>query len=649
MKWHQVIPLILLITVQTSHAQQFKWVRGGGSPDAITPSRLNEAARYMCTDPHGNVYVLSNVIGYSGSFVKADTFYYSPAGAFGSDENILITSYNCNGQMRWAKFIGSANENNPYSIAADALGHIYVTGDLSHQSSLRNEQIGYDTSISTYRYGTCAIIQFDTTGHFNWLKYVGGNTSATLAGTEAYYQPIAVDGANHAHYFCYMKSGVDLGLTTSSYGVYDLEYNVAGTLLSATRLNIGGQWFLHSAVIDPVTNKAYVCGENASDYYTGGATDSFFAAAFDASRNPIWMFFCSQNGGLDAVRIDSKKQLYFAGGAGPYTTPTSFSFNGYTVSAPFNTLAIVMKTDSNGAVKWINHYDSHFSGNGFLGVTLLGNNKVAAAGSYIGSTSDGTHTLTTPVGNRYNPYFVITDTGGSFVTMQQLLCNASSDDAGGFSITSDNVGNLYIGGAVEDSVFGGSPPIPAYHTIGGNTDFFVAKYGLPCGCTSASVTASYTTSVVGGDTVTLTYTGSTAALDSVAWNYGDGRHDTGLTVTHVYGATGTYTVCVTVYTDCGTATYCTSLHVTVPPSKVSIQNAGAIRLYPNPVKDELSITGIIENIDYRLLNITGTCLFDGEFKRGNNSVSLKKIPPGIYILEMTGETGQKNMAQIIKE
>lgn len=648
--------LILLTAIQTSiglqvNGQQFKWVRGGGSPESIvigsTPSaQYIEGAYFICTDPNGNVYAL-NVVG-NDPPITADTF-SMPAGGYGANNNLLLTSYNCNGQMRWAKFIGSIDQNFPYGIRCDALGHIYVAGTFFHLHS--PIYIGYDTTISAAAYYGVGLIQYDTTGHFNWLRYVGQNTFAAVSELGNLYDPIAIDGVNNVHYFCYMKAGVDLTYTTSVDGVYDLSYSPSGLYLSATRLNMGPEWFLHGAAIDPLTNKLYVCGEIKQGYFGGSAVDTFYAAAFDASRNQIWWHMCGSGGddGLEAIAFDKNtKQLYFSGNAQPVTGTTTFSFNGYSGSAPgYDDISVLMKTDSNGTVKWIKHYDSHTSVNYFSSVTMLGSGKVAAAGGYAGSVTNGTTTISVPAGGSYNPFFVITDTAGNLITMQQLPCDGSGDVSSAWALASDQLGNLYIGGSVEDSVFGGT--IPAYHTVGGNTDFFVAKYGYDCACTSTSVTATYSTSIIGGDTVTFTYTGSSTALDSVRWNFGDGYQGTGTPTTHIYGATNTYTVCVTAYTGCGNATYCTTVHVTVPTNIVTEQAGSNITVYPNPVKDELVVTGLSEATDYRLRSPSGISLQHGGIPSENSNIPLIGYPPGIYFLEITKHTGERQTLKIIKE
>ncbi|MFI5196514.1 MAG: PKD domain-containing protein, partial [Chitinophagales bacterium] len=582
--------------------------------------------------------------------------------------------------------------------------------------------IGYDTSITGLLNDASAVIQFDTSGHFNWIRFVGNNTTASLSGTYSTHSNIIIDGVNNAHFLTYIKSGAPLMPgDTSRYGVYDMTYNPSGTLLSAVRLDLDSQWFLHDAVIDPVTNKLYVCGEvNQSLAY--GIVDTFYAAAFDAGRNRLWMYFAGHGGddGLEAIALDQSKHLYFAGGAQPYFPTTRFVFNNDSVSAPgFDAISVIMKTDSNGTPVWIKHYDSHTSANLLQGLTLLPNNKIAAAGTFATSVTDGTITLSVPVGTGQDPFFVILDSTGNLQTMQQIHGNGFYDM--GYAITSDKMGSLYIGGKVEDSIFGGS--IPAYHTVGGNSDFFVMKYGYNCNCT-AYPTASYTDT--GAHIVGFAYTGTTTDLDSVVWNFGDGYSDTGLIRSHTYTSIGSYTVCATVYSGCGNNTHCSTVTVPciAPPvasftdtgthtvgfvytgtttaldsvvwsfgdshtatgitayhtytvtdtylvcvtaynrcgkdsvchsvighslGVQSVNPANVVKVYPNPAMNELMITGVEQNTSYRLFNITSVCIQQGIFEQGSNTLSIKNFTPGIYILEMTGANGERNMVRVMKE
>ena len=90
--------------------------------------------------------------------------------------------------------------------------------------------------------------------------------------------------------------------------------------------------------------------------------------------------------------------------------------------------------------------------------------------------------------------------------------------------------------------------------------------------------------------------------------------------------------------------------VTVPTTEVAGFNGlEKISIYPNPAKDELNITGISKNTNYHLRSITGITIQQGILGQGNNTLSVKNFASGIYILELTGESGVRNIVRVIKE
>lgn len=529
--------MLLCLNFKAHAQQQFKWVKGGGTTDAIPSGRDDESVYYMCTDPNGNVYSLS-VVG--ADPIKADTFSHS---ACGYHTNILLTSYRCDGTMRWAKLINGSGINEPEGIVADNTGHIYVSGLFDHASGSHYFNIGYDTSIVGYYYLAEGLIQLDTNGSYKWVRFIGTNTLASYTASSTVYAPLALDGANNIHQFPYVKAGVPfLTGVTSKNGIYDLTYDPSGTLLSAIPLSADTTWYIHEALIDPLTNKLYVCGEKD---FGLGFPDTSFVAAFDASRNLLWRKHSGNPGkdGISGITMDQSKNLYFSGGA----NGTPFSFNGVSVAA--GEISVITKIDTNGTVNWMRRFGCTLAVNALQGITSLPNNKVAAVGGFAGKiTNDaGTYTFVTPAGEGQNAYMVIVDSAGDVQYMDQIHGNGFYD--WGYAITSDKRGNIYFGGEVEDSIWAGTPKIPAYHSMGGNTDFFVMKYGVDCSCTSMPVSAfAYS----GTHTLSVSYTGTGTGIDSIVWNFGDGSATVkGLTAIHTYTLAGTYRVTATVYTPCG--------------------------------------------------------------------------------------------------
>jgi len=546
--------ILFFLNTAFANAQQFKWVQGGGSTEDFTSGTEfdQEQTKFMCTDANGNIYALSQVGNYT---IIADTFHRSTA--YGADENIMLTSYNCNGQLRWAKLIASSGGYCiPLGIAADSLGHIDMSGTFTNDIL----HIGYDTTIGLI-YNMCGVIQFDTSGHFKWIRYIGNNTVATEIATGTASAYLITDGSNNIHFFPFIKSGaVLMPGDTSQYGTYEIVYSSTGTLLSATQL-FDSLWEINSAVIDPATNKLYVCG--GINQYAYGPTpilDSQYAAAFDAGRSLLWKYFAGHgdDDGLGSITLDQTKHLHFCGDAqSPTLTITRFSFNGDSVSNteyPPYEMSIIMTTDTNGHPLWIKKFVANTAINTLYSITQLPNGKIAAAGTFARVVTDGADSLETLPGYGWSPFLVVVDSTGDLQTMQQAYGDGFYNE--GRVITSDKVGNIYMGGYVSDSIWAGSPPIPAYYSIGGNSDFFVMKYGVDCSC-MAMPAAAFTDT--GTRTIGTTYTGTTTGMDSIVWKFGDGYTSHGTTALHTYTVAGTFQLCGTVYTGCGQDSDCVDI------------------------------------------------------------------------------------------
>jgi len=566
--------LCFVFSTITVNAQQFQWVTGGGG-NAPGPLSIDDQVKFMCTDANGNIYVASTV-AQSSTVVRADTFFSNHSSNYG----YLVTSYKCNGQMRWAKYIAADQGTTINAMALDDSGHLYVAGTLSSDTLF----IGSDTTIPTYTYQFDGIIQLDTAGHFKWMRYTGNNSLVTAYGSPSS-SGIVIDGSNKVHDLIYTNAGVPLMPgDTSLCGTYDMTYNSSGTLLSAVRLDLDSQWYIRSAVIDPASNKLYVLGSGLmGSWHSTTRGDTEWVAAFDASGGQIWWNTCT-NCYNETIKIDRNKHLQFTneqnGGAFSYLSDTI-----YNTHFGLGNTAIIMTIDTNGSPLWFKKFDGSVGGTTLKDITNVGNHHSAAAGEFAGTViDDAGNTLTSgsvSTTGIYDPFFVVVDSAGDIQSMKEIYGDGINN--GATAITSDSAGNIYIGGYVSDSIWavnelpgGGSVAIPAYHSIGGNTDFFVMKYGIPCSCTAADApvadyhdTALYVMGVE-QDTITFNYNGTTSGIDSIVWNFGDpaytgGAYGTGgvytTTATHVYTLAGTYRPCAVVYTTCGSDIYCTNIVV----------------------------------------------------------------------------------------
>jgi PKD repeat protein len=169
------------------------------------------------------------------------------------------------------------------------------------------------------------------------------------------------------------------------------------------------------------------------------------------------------------------------------------------------------------------------------------------------------------------------------------------------------------------------------------------KYGYEC-CTVPTV-ANFTAVVPNGKVGYFTFTG-TSPYDSLIWNFGDGATDTTKNPSHVYSVSDTYTVCVTVYSECGTDTKCQKVVITVGVEDLAMST---ISIYPNPFTGLLTIEGAEAGTKIALLNMLGQQLYNGTISSTKETINTSQLPAGNYILHLTDTAGERKSIKLTKD
>jgi PKD repeat protein len=718
------ISLLLVLLGADAYAQTYNWVRGGATGQFFTPYNFQEELLFSCTDPNGNYYALS-IVG--NTAIVADTF-SRPTGGYGSAKNVLFTSHSCSGQMRFAKLL-SCQATTPCGIVSDGGSKLYLAVDMPHNgpTSAHVLRLGYDTSFATNQYQKTALIQYDTTGDFGWIRFVGADLLSTYAGTGGIYNYVAMDGSGNPHLIAITKNGVQLTPSLiSQKGYYDHTFDASGNLLDVKKLDIDTTLLTIGLTIDKQSNKMYAYGYR--DYSAYPAMTMFpYLTALDINRNRIWLDtftnpYFAQNAGISGIVADGYGHLYITPNA-----PRCFVFRTDTmlntlITSGTSKVTGVMKLDTAGNVLWKKIFSGNTGVNSLLRIVLLPNNKVATGGVTGGKVVCGSDTVESYAGEGQNASLVILDTAGYLHKFDQLHGLGFYDYTN--SLAADHKGNLYLGGKLESNIWAGA--LTPYSTVGGDSDYFIMKYGVDCGCTAMPV-ANYTYTGT-GLTRSLTYTGTTAGIDSVRWSFGDGgtstalapthtytaagtyttcvrvyspcgndmrcyevtvactalptaahidtgnavrgftytgtttpyydsvrwsfgdgSADTGLHTLHTYAAAGTYTVCAVVYTRCGTDTACRAITVTTVTVTTLQPQPDVIQAYPNPSAGNIIITGITQPTTYQLHNAVGHTVAMGAMAAGPNQLNIASLSPGIYLLEMQTQTGQRVVLRVMKQ
>ncbi len=630
---------VFVFAFTQSYAQSYKWVVDGGSTWVTTLSRDWSAVTSICTDEARNIYMTAPVTDLG---IQAGTFYMAQAYiCCFSLPHTLIASYDCAGNFRWAKLIDAsqlcANNGLVYNN-----GYLYVSetmvGDSLH--------IGNDTTLAAPATANCvsAVIKLDTLGNFKWLRSTGVEIVGGCAVNREVVN-IAIDGHGNIHHYDFVPNGTAITSSiTSVMGTYDLKYSPAGNLLSVLRMQLdtlGGMYSAQSDLLDyPVINKA--SGVVYATVYVTDTTGGFGAqvnclAAYDTLGHVIWYDTCHWPNSFTGLAYDGNNHLYTIGAAQFDTGnfKAHFPLHGDTLLGnhyAITCLSSILTLDTFGNLK--HHYDVDFSENGgFQHLAIVPGGKLATIGIMVYAAKYGTDSLVNTTGKQ-EPFNAVFDTAGHLLHWDYDTGTAFYN--WGTAVASDNIGDVYFAGLNSGQLT--IPGMAPFSIAGASTSFYVAKYGVSCTCTTLPV-ASFT--YTGTTTLSFTYTGTTG-YDSLKWTFGDGNTSTAANPTHTYSTTGAYTVCVTVYTACGSSIYCYTINGTTNVNSMSLV---PVEIYPNPATTSLTIKWDNTIKQVRISNLIGQTVYSHEFSSQQVQANVSGLPAGVYFVKVNGCVVRKFMKE----
>ena len=201
-------------------------------------------------------------------------------------------------------------------------------------------------------------------------------------------------------------------------------------------------------------------------------------------------------------------------------------------------------------------------------------------------------------------------------------------------------------------------------------DFYVKEACAP-GDTSMTMYHVFTTDscaaiTLGNPQFNVDSVNATAAALTFNWNsanttgfnisFGDGNSTTGTggTVSHSYTANGIYSVTLTVYSDCDTASKTFNVQV----GTIGIEdNAGitALMIYPNPTQGLVTIDGEISHsaeVSIRIINYLGQEILVDQFDPTSSVLSktydLSAAAAGAYLIEVATDRGVVQKSIIVR-
>lgn len=680
-KLYAFVALCLLsISMNTASAQSWQWgKRAGSNFDETGPGgEGNESTIDMAIDYNGNVYSLCFTYGKlsTGPAVNLDVDGHSLANYGLAD--ILLTSFNCKGEYRWSKTIGTAQIGDKgIALRTDELGGVYVLGkyvSYNYGSPLVPLHVDTDTTLNVDN-RSVFLVKYDTAGNYQWIRTPEPDTMGYVFGRDrAVYnsQPVemAINAENEVCVLGYLRPGAFEGgayvVSGTEMSYHMLIYDRYGAFKKGYKMDMACTGKFNNAgynsmkmSFDKQRNKWYLVGYLSKGF--SGFEDTLsmggsyikgtgYLGRFDDKGNLEWLrentwvgSIANNTGFYTRPYVDKFSNVYVAGIGQPKN-----SFLGYTFenSLGFGTSSVgfIMKIDSAGNRLWTKASTTNAAAS-VAGLTMQGN-TVSIGGVYVGKMNWDSYSFYWNVGGTYIPFLArFNSITGEIFGIDTLSSKMTLNGSLGV-IQADRFSNNYYGAGFLsdiDLVVGPNTLVSA----GGKSDIFLAKHGRDnCDCIVAP-TANYSVSTPTGSlSSSFTFVG-TSPSDSVVWYFGDSTEARGSSPTHTFKSKGVYNVCVVVYNRCGSDVYCKD--VSVGSTSINEAVIANIKIYPNPATDIINIEGLPNGTSISLYNMLGQEVAKETNSTNIAQISVRGMASGLYLVQMKDAEGNVYSAKIMKQ
>lgn len=264
------------------------WARRVGGPNDVYSFDVS-------VDDGGNVYITGAFSGTADFDPGPGTFNLSSIGLF--FDEIFVLKLDVNGDLAWARKMGSSDFDFGRSIAVSAAGNVITTGSFQGTVDF-DPGAGTSTLTSTSGGNDIFISKLDASGNFVWARRLGGS------GNDIGYS-VTVDAAENVFTTGSFSSTADFdpGLAVfnltgvSSGDIFVSKLDGAGNFVWAKGMGGTSSDIGHSIQVDPAGN-VYTSGEfhTTVDFDPGSGTANLVSMGFndafisklDASGNYLW-------------------------------------------------------------------------------------------------------------------------------------------------------------------------------------------------------------------------------------------------------------------------------------------------------------------------------------------------------------------------
>lgn len=532
--------------------------------------------------------------------------------------------------VAWAqKFTGKFYGAYSGSMATDAFGNVYMTGEFTGTVDFGNITLTSTSAGSSDVF----VVKVNASGTVLWAEKFGG-------AVKDFGKAIAIDDSGNVYTTGLFSGTATFGSVTltgepASQDIFVVKQNSSGQVLWAEKFF--GSWiggtpqFQSTGITVDTQGNVYTTGYFSDGY--GGGTATFgditltfitetttgnsgtdiFVVKQDATGQVLWAKnFGANNSGVAGIigsyiTTDTSNNIYITG----YFSGTA-DFEGTTLTYLSGTgTTFVMKMNASGEVLWAEHFGEEgagFTSTGY-GITIDTAGNVYVTGDFKGEMSVGTDTITS-IGNYPNMFLLKTDGSGT-----GLWAKGFGNNVMGKDVATDNLGNIYVTGYFSNTV-----------------DFDDITL------TSSPATYTFNTFVLKTDS-----SGTAVWAEKFGLGDNNGRHITLGLGENIYVSgsfSGTVTFGDTSLTAIGNHNIFLVKIAMDGNLAVEQNQSQQYRVYPNPVKDILTITMPESDTEanVEIYNLLGQKVMDFYFVTDTKHLDLSGLTQGVYLLKVNNHT-----------
>jgi hypothetical protein len=589
-----------------------------------------------------------------------------------------LAKFTDSGMLQWGTYWGGNQGDEGISAVVDNNNNVYVAG-MSYSPNGISTPSAYQPVLNQE---DGILAKFTPSGTLVWATYYGGSgdeyaKSCAFDNTGYIYIAGMTNsttgiGTSGAHQTIYGGAPTGAGVNGDAYLA---KFNVDGVLVWSTYYGGSGEEYGISCSVDNYDSSVYLEGwttstnniasTGAHQTNLNGATDMYLVK-FTSLGTRLWGTYY---GGNDADRpsnmaIDAVGNIYISGNsysATNFTTANAYqpTFNGVITPLSPQPDATLGKFSPNGNLIWSTYYGGNkgdfgnfcicHSGEVYFGGTTYSVNNIASVGA-CQINLNGNGSATSSNGDAFLVKFCDSVELRNITTSNTHVCI-------GNSITLNNSSSNGIWSSTNNSIA------------------IINSTGIVTGISTGLDTISYTiTNICGTATQKLAIqvdnnipvlsningpdsacVGSIVSLISNTpggiWNSGNPLlatiNGSGLLTPLMAGVD---TVSYSVTNGCGTTTQQKVVTIyNCSTTNIGLNAIESMQIYPNPANNILHVDNLTTSVDYQLQNMVGVTVQQGTFTQEHNTLQLKEIPAGIYLLQLTDAIGQREVVRVVKQ